>query len=102
MNVQDELLEQYVMDDERFIEDKVFIDRNTRFNEYDLLKKIFFPKQWNVTKEQLAEKYSELSTIISNGLKYDNKESMRLTHVAANSGLVTIFLCLDCVVWNTN
>ena len=35
--------------------------------------------------------------------KYDNRVSaMRLTHIAANSGSVTVFLGLDCVVWNTN
>ena len=45
---------------------------------------------------KLYEKSEKCDKILRKG------EQMRLTHVAANCSSVTVFLGLDCVVWNTN
>jgi serine O-acetyltransferase len=68
------LLESYDSDGELFLEKKDFIDRDIGFKEYDLLKKLFFPRQWNVSKELFEEKHTELSNLLKRGLEYDNKQ----------------------------
>ena len=68
----DELLNMYK--DNGYDEKKLFISRESGFIEYDLLKKIFFPKQWNVDTEKYREYIRQLREILNKGLEYDDKK----------------------------
>lgn len=70
-NIKKELMRMYRSDE--FDEKRTFINRDTGFLEYDTLKRIFFPRQWNVDKIEYERHLVRFRELLDKGLAYDDK-----------------------------